>query len=66
VEQAKSGKKRMYLCFLPSIFLFLPIILLQWRKRLAERLSERAKPQIDEDIVPIPDGYVLCKGTVAF
>jgi hypothetical protein len=66
VEQAKSGKKRMYLCFLPFLFLVLPVILLEWRNRLAARLSERAKPQIDEDIVPIPDGYVLCKRIVAF
>lgn len=66
MEQAKSGKKRTYLCFLPFLLLFLPVILLEWRKRLAARLSERVKPKIDEEIVPIPDGYVLCKRIVAF
>lgn len=66
MEQAKSGKKRMYLCFLPFLFLFLPVILLERRKRLAARLSERVKPKIDEEIVPISDGYVLCKRIVAF
>ncbi len=66
MEQAKSGKKRTYLSFLPFLFLFLPVILLEWRKRLAARLSERVKPKIDEEIVSIPDGYVLCKRIVAF
>jgi hypothetical protein len=41
-------------------------LLAEWSKSLDEELATWVKPQIDKIELPIPEGHVQCRRTVAF